>query len=62
MIIVINKIDLPQSRDNLPKVTPWFEEHGLEIFAISAVTGEGIPQLLDEIARKLWGKAEEEYS
>jgi GTP-binding protein len=62
MIIVINKIDLPQARDNLPKVTPWFEEHGLEIFAISAVTGEGIPQLLDEIARKLWGKAEEEYS
>jgi GTP-binding protein len=60
VIIVINKIDLPQSRENLPKVVTWFTERGLEIFAISAVTGEGIPHLLDEIARKLWGKAEEE--
>ena len=61
-IIVVNKIDLPQSRENLPKIRPWFTERGLEIFAISAVTGEGIPGLLDEIARKLWGKAEVEQS
>jgi GTP-binding protein len=59
-IIVINKIDLPETRENLPKVVPWFEERNLKTFAISAVTGEGIPPLLDEIARQLWGKAEEE--
>jgi GTPase len=59
-IIVINKIDLPQVRENLPKVSPWFMERGLRLFAISAVTGEGIPPLLDEIARLLWGKSEEE--
>ena len=59
-IVVINKIDLPEVRENLPKVAPWFEERGLKLFPISAVTGEGIPPLLDEIARKLWGKAEED--
>jgi GTPase len=59
-IIVINKIDLPEVRENLPKVAPWFEERGLKLFSISAVTGEGIPPLLDEIARQLWGKAEED--
>jgi GTP-binding protein len=60
-IIVINKIDLPVVRENLPQVLPWFAERGLAVFPISAATGEGIPPLLDEIARNLWGKAEEEY-
>jgi GTP-binding protein len=60
-IIVLNKIDLPAVRENLPQVLPWFEERGLTVFPISAATGEGIPPLLDEIARNLWGKAEEEY-
>ncbi|HEY6873367.1 MAG TPA: GTPase ObgE [Geobacteraceae bacterium] len=60
-IIVINKIDLPAVRENLPQVLPWFTERGLKVFPISAATGEGIPPLLDEIARNLWGKAEEEY-
>ncbi|MCM2359753.1 MAG: GTPase ObgE, partial [Geobacteraceae bacterium] len=59
-IIVINKIDLPVVRENLGQVLPWFEERGLRVFPISAATGEGIPPLLDEIARNLWGKAEEE--
>jgi GTP-binding protein len=60
-IIVINKLDLPVVRENLPLIRPWFTERGLTVFAISAATGEGIPPLLDEIARQLWGKAEEEY-
>jgi len=59
-IIAINKIDLPEVRENLPQVAPWFKKHGLKLFPISAVTGEGIPPLLDEIARQLWGKAEED--
>jgi len=59
-IIVINKIDLPESRENLELVSPWFTERGLKPFAISAMTGEGIPSLLDEIARQLWGKAEDD--
>lgn len=57
-IIVINKIDLPQVKENLPKVLPYYAERGLKVFPISAVTGEGIPPLLDEIARNLWGETE----
>ena len=60
-IIVINKVDLPVVRENLPQVLPWFAERSLKVFPISAATGEGIPPLLDEIARNLWGKADEEY-
>jgi len=59
-IIVINKLDLPVVRENLDRVTDWFTERGLTVFPISAATGKGIPPLLDEIARNLWGKAEEE--
>jgi GTP-binding protein len=59
-IIVINKLDLPVVQENLPQVLPWFTERGLKVFPISAATGEGIPPLLDEIARNLWGKAEED--
>jgi GTPase len=60
-IVVINKIDLPHVRENLVEVAPWFEERDIRLFPISAVTGEGIEPLLDEIARNLWGKAEEEW-
>lgn len=60
-IVVINKLDLPATRENLPQVLPWFAERGLPVFPISAATGEGIPPLLDEIARKLWGAPEEEW-
>ena len=60
-IIVINKIDLPAVRENLPEVLPYFAERQLKVFPISAATGEGIPALLDEIARNLWGQAEEEW-
>ncbi len=59
-IVVINKIDLPQARENLPQVSEWFARQGLKLFPISAATGEGIPPLLDEIARNLWGKEEKE--
>ncbi|WP_298434302.1 GTPase ObgE [Geobacter sp.] len=60
-IVVVNKLDLPAVRENLPKVARWFEERGLKVFPISAATGEGISPLLDEIARQLWGEAEEEW-
>ena len=60
-IIVFNKIDLPHVRERLPEVSAWFTDQGLRVFPVSAATGEGVPALLDEIARYLWGKAEEEW-
>jgi GTP-binding protein len=60
-IVVVNKIDLPNVRENLPEVLPWFEERGIRVFPISAATGEGIESLLDEVARNIWGQAEVEW-
>jgi GTP-binding protein len=54
-IVVINKIDLPSVRENLPEILPYFKKQGIKLFPVSAVTGEGIEALLDEIAGNLWG-------
>jgi GTP-binding protein len=54
-IVVVNKIDLPNVRQQLPEILPYFEKKGIKLFPVSAVTGEGIEELLDEIAGNLWG-------
>jgi len=59
--VVINKIDLPVVRENLKEILPYFEERGIKVFPISAATGEGIPELLDDIALNLWGKPDETW-
>lgn len=58
-VVVITKIDLPQTKNELAGVKGWFEERGIKVFPVSSATGEGVEALLDEIARRLWGKAEE---
>ncbi|MDD2308310.1 MAG: GTPase ObgE [Desulfuromonadaceae bacterium] len=58
-IVVITKIDLPQTKENLSDMKSWFEGKGVTVFPISSATGEGVDLLLDEIARRLWGKPEE---
>jgi GTP-binding protein len=59
--VVINKIDLPHVRENLAEILPYFEEKGIKVFPISAATGEGISELLDDIAFNLWGKPDETW-
>ncbi|GAM10486.1 GTPase Obg [Geobacter sp. OR-1] len=53
-IVVVNKMDLPDVRELLTVMQPYFEAKGIAVFPISALTGEGIPELLDEIAGYLW--------
>ena len=53
-IVVVNKIDLPDVRELLTVMLPYFAERRIPVFPISAATGEGIPQLLDEVASHLW--------
>lgn len=45
-IVALNKIDLPGAKDNMPKLMDRIKE---KVFPISAVTGEGIKELLDYI-------------
>ncbi|HEY5514007.1 MAG TPA: GTPase ObgE [Geomonas sp.] len=59
--VIINKIDLPNVRENLVEILPYFEAKGVKVFPISAATGEGIPELLDDIAFNLWGTPDETW-
>lgn len=55
-IVVVNKTDLPDVRALLPIIEEYFSGRDIPVFPVSAVTGEGIPALLDEIARHLWSE------
>jgi GTP-binding protein len=42
---VLNKIDVPDARDLVDMVRSTLEARGLRVFAVSAATGEGLPEL-----------------
>ncbi|MFA6666245.1 MAG: GTPase ObgE [Armatimonadota bacterium] len=54
-VVVFNKIDLPGARETADRLSKIFQEKGYKTFAISAVTGEGIKELIyhlgDELSR-----------
>jgi GTP-binding protein len=52
-IVVFNKMDVPEVREVWPLVKEMLAERGVQSLAISAATGEGVPALLKEIARRL---------
>lgn len=54
-VVVLNKIDVPDARDMADLVTEQLIERGFEVFAISAVTHEG----LDPLKYSLGGLVEE---
>ncbi len=50
-IVAANKIDLPEARTALPAFTRALGRRGVQVFPISAATGEGIPPVLDACAK-----------
>jgi GTP-binding protein len=52
-LIVLNKLDLTETRARLPELTAAFAVRGLTLHAISAATGEGMAPLLEEVWRAL---------
>jgi GTP-binding protein len=52
-IVALNKIDLKEARDNLDNVKTNLENRGYKVFAISAVTGEGIDELKYYVGQKI---------
>lgn len=52
-IVVANKIDLPNAHENLQRCLPYWRQRGYEVFAISALTGEGIEPLVYRMAELL---------
>jgi GTP-binding protein len=57
-IVAVNKVDVPEARTAARKLAQALarrKKDRREVLAISAATGEGIPQLLDAVGRVLYG-------
>jgi GTP-binding protein len=52
-IVAINKIDLTATKERIEKETDIFKKKGIKIFPFSAVTGEGVKELIREMVRYL---------
>jgi GTP-binding protein len=52
-IVVLNKMDLPDARDHWPQVEAAMQARKLPAYAISAVTGEGVRELMGRAGRML---------
>jgi len=48
-IVALAKIDLPDTRAAYPALRERFAARGIELLALSAATGEGVPQVLERI-------------
>jgi GTP-binding protein len=48
-VVAIGKLDLPVTRERIKKDIDTFAQNGLRLFAFSAVTGEGVADVLREL-------------
>jgi GTPase len=51
MVVAANKIDALDEPDRLARLEAHVRRLGLEVFPVSAVTGEGLPQLMEAVWR-----------
>ncbi len=61
-IIALNKIDTPEAKQKLPKVRGYFKKIKKEVHPISALTGEGLHELLGALSRHVYKRSKEEPS
>jgi GTP-binding protein len=52
-IVALNKLDLTEAKEQLAETRKKFKKIGVKVFPISAVTGEGINELMREATRHL---------
>jgi GTP-binding protein len=52
-VVVLNKIDLPEVREKAASLARRFKRRGIKLHAISALTGEGVPDLMETLWRSL---------
>jgi GTPase len=48
-IVAVNKMDLPETAENLPRIEAAVAEAGYTVFPIAAVTGQGIDKLMQAV-------------
>ena len=54
-VVALNKIDLPVVQERLPGIQEAFASAGIRVWPVSAVTAEGVPELMAEASRTLRG-------
>ena len=52
-LVVINKMDITEVKENMTKLTRAFQEQGIKVHFISAVTGEGVSELKNQLRHML---------
>jgi GTPase involved in cell partitioning and DNA repair len=52
-IVVVNKIDLQEVKENLDKLKKAFKSQKIEVLGISALSGEGSDALLSKITQEI---------
>jgi GTP-binding protein len=50
MLVALNKVDVSEAQQNLESLTGELQNRGYAVFPISAVTGEGVVELLQAVA------------
>jgi len=53
MVVGLNKIDLPEAQDNLPRLRQVLGSEGYALFEISAATGEGVTALMNAVGDRV---------
>ena len=61
-IIVANKVDIMQNEETLKEVEELAKKENLELFKISAVTGQGVEELIDAVTEILKTLPKEELT
>ncbi|BCA80981.1 GTPase ObgE [Desulfuromonas sp. AOP6] len=51
--VVLSKLDVTEVREQLDEVRPFFEKQGYRVFPLSAITGEGVKELVESIGQEL---------
>ncbi|MBI2916795.1 MAG: GTPase ObgE [Chloroflexi bacterium] len=59
-VIAVNKMDLPEAASNFGAVLSALEAPGAAVYAVSAATGKGVPELLEGVATRLPAPAPQE--
>ncbi|MBL7062365.1 MAG: GTPase ObgE [Dehalococcoidia bacterium] len=52
-VVVVNKVDLPEVQARLPEIGQLFGTLGIKAFFISAITKQGLSELMSEVVRML---------
>ncbi len=52
-VVVLNKIDITEAGEKAGELLKFFEDKGIKVFKISAVTGEGVDELVNYMGREV---------